>query len=74
MMANVNDSQRVLEIHSYIRGHHAYIDVWTPSIGESLLVKKESTNTKVPRAVAILKEDDIVGHVPQNLAHRFFHF
>ena len=50
-----------------------YKDVCTPSIGEFLLVKRESTNVKDSNAVAIFK-DVIVGHVPRNLASRIFHF
>ncbi len=55
---------QVLEIDSYIRGYHAYTDVWVPMVGESLLVKPEPANAKDKKAVAILKETTIVGHVP----------
>ena len=48
--------------------------VWTPIIGEVLLVKPEPTNDKDSNAVAVLKENVTVGHVPQNLAPRLFHF
>ena len=61
-------------IRSYIRGYHAYIGLWTPAIGEVLLVKPEPTNEKDSNAVAVLKEDSIVGHVPRNLSPRLFHF
>ena len=61
----------VFEIHSYI---HAYIGLWTPTIGEVLLVKPEPTNEKDSNAMAVLKEDSIVGHVPRNLSLRLFHF
>ena len=32
------------------------------------------TNKKDSNAVAVLKEDSIVGHVPRNLSPRLFHF
>ena len=64
----------VFDIHSYIRGYLAYIGLWTPTIGEVLLVKPEPTNEKDSNAVAVLKEDSIVGHVPRNLSPRLFHF
>ncbi len=51
---------QVLEITSYVRGYHAYMEDWTPTIGESLLVKPEPTNAK---AVAVLKDDLVVGHL-----------
>ena len=64
----------VFEIHSYIKGYHAYIGLWTPTIGKVLLVKPEPTNEKDSNAVAVLKEDSIVGQVPRNLSPRLFHF
>lgn len=64
----------VLEINSYIRGYHAYMNIWIPTIGEALLVKPEPTNAKDKTAVAVLKDDVIVGHVPHNLAPRLFQF
>lgn len=65
---------QVLEINSYVRGYHAYMEDWMPTIGECLLVKPEPTNTKDKEAVAVLKDDLIVGHVPHNFASRLFHF
>ena len=61
-------------IPTYVREYHAYIGLCTPTIGEVLLVKPEPTNEKDSNAVAVLKEDSIVGHVPRNLSPRLFHF
>ncbi len=65
---------QVLEINSFIRGYHEYTDVWVPFIGEPLLVKPEPTNAKDNKAVAVMKDSTVVGHVPRNLAPRLFHF
>jgi hypothetical protein len=73
-MASQAVSGSGLEVFDNIRGYHAYIGLWTPTIGEVLLVKPEPTNEKDSNAVAVLKEDSIVGHVPQNLSLRLFHF
>ncbi len=54
-------------MHTWKIGHQQ-------SIGESLLVKPEPTNTKDNKAVAVLKDDLVVGHVPYNLASRLFQF
>ena len=62
--------QLSLEDHHF----HAYMEVWTLTIGEILLVKSEPTNCQDSKAVAILKENVTVGHVPQNIAPRLFHF
>ena len=64
----------VLEIRSYVRGYHAYMDVWTPIQGQILLVRREPTNIKDKNAVGVFLEDVIVGHVPHNLATRFSQF
>ena len=51
-----------LEIHSYVRGYQAYKNVWEPARGKALLVRREPTNPLNKHAVAIYKEDIIVGH------------
>ena len=56
----------VAEFNSYIRGYHVYKDIWTPEIGEVLLLRREPHNIKDKSAVVIMKETDIVGHVPYN--------
>ena len=58
----------VLLINSYIRGYHAYMEVWAPVLDEMLIVKREPTNVADRSAVAVYKEDLVVGHVPFNLA------
>lgn len=60
--------QQDLQINSYIRGYHAYMDLWTPALNEELVLKREPTNKRDSNAVAVLKEDTVVGHIPFNLA------
>ena len=57
-----------LEVSSYVRGYHVYKDYWEPRIGETLLLRREPHNDRDRRAVAVMKEQGIVGHVPQNFA------
>ena len=64
----------VLEICSYVRGYHAYMDIWTPIEGQTLLVRREPTNSEDNNAVGVFLEDVIVGYVPRNLAPRFSQF
>ena len=70
----MENNLQVFEIDSYVRGYHVYMDVWSPVIGETLLVKREPSNVKDQHAVAIVKEDAVVGHVPYNIAPRFSQF
>ena len=44
-------------INSYIRGYHAYMELWTPVQDEILILKREPTNVADRNAVAVLRED-----------------
>ena len=47
---------------------------WTPHFGEVLPVKRELTNEYDRFAVAVLKDGEVVGHVPQALSKETFFF
>ena len=53
---------------SCIRGHHVYQCEWTPVLGEELQCQRESTNANDPYAVAVRKDDNVVGHVPRRIS------
>ena len=66
--------ETVVEFDHYTFGYHDYMDVWTPTIGETLSLHCEPDNPKDTLAVAIMTgEDVIVGHVPE-LFNRQFYF
>ena len=46
---------------SHIRGYHAYMNAWTPEIGEILKTRLEAANVVHRFAVAVEKEGQIVG-------------
>ena len=70
-----NSTLGMAQFDSYIRGYHAYLDTWTPVVGETLLLKREPSNEKKDSsAVTVMKEDIIVGHVPYNIASVIFQF
>ena len=49
--------------------------MWTPVLGQTLLVKREPTNNKDKNAVAVYLEDVVVGDiVPHNIAPCFHNF
>ena len=52
------------EFNSYIRGYHAYKEDWAPTTGEELVLRRELENDKDHYAVAVVKDGEIVGHVP----------
>ena len=63
-----------VDIPSTVRGHHIYKNVWMPRIGEELAVIVEENNEYDRHAVAVTKNDSIVGHVPRELATTLYFF
>ena len=68
-MATVGPELQVVKINSYVRGYHVYLEKWNPVDGVSLLLRRELGNTVNKFADAVvLKQNEIVGHLPFNLA------
>ena len=63
-----------VEFQSYIRGHHVYCSSWTPVIGEELVLKRQPDNEHSKHAVAVVKDGDVVGHVPEFRSKLIFYF
>ena len=59
---------------SVIHGHHVYKDIWTPFIGEVLRVEQETHNVQDRFAVAVVKDNITVGHVPREVSRLVWHF
>ena len=59
-------------LDSGIRGYHVYKDTWDPFEGEILNTKHEIGNVMDKRAVAVLKTEVIVGHLPRENSKVFF--
>ena len=55
-------------IASMVRGYHIYKDIWDALIGEELSCEREGANYADPFAVAIIKDDNVVGHVPRKIS------
>lgn len=64
-----------LEWISYVRGHHVYCQLgWTPVIGELLTLKRQPDNGYDNYAVAVVKNEDVVGHIPKTISRLVSHF
>ena len=61
-------STAVYKMESYVQGYHIYKDIWTAMIGEDLLCEREPFNVVDRYAVAVLKDDTIVGHIPKKIS------
>ena len=61
-------------ISCFVRGYYDYMHMWTPRTGEVLTLQREPQKTVDQHAVAVVKNNLVVGHVPYNLALLFSHF
>ena len=57
-----------------VRGHHVFKRIWTPVVGKVLTVAREAGNTEDRFAVAVAKDDFVVGHVPREFSKLCRHF
>ena len=53
---------------SCIRGHHIYYPVWTSYVEEQLVCIREPLNSIDRFAVAVKKDDSVVGHLPKKIS------
>ena len=63
----MNDGS-AFQFDSYVRGYHAFMNIWGPLLGECLKCMKETTNEVDKHAVAVvhinsLSTNVVVGHV-----------
>lgn len=65
---------RTYAYSSVIRGHYIYKSIWTPVVGETLEARIEENNIHDRFAISVLREDKIVGHVPQEISQLFSSF
>ena len=50
------------ELACCVRGYHVYKTIWAAAVGEVLICRREPTNSADRYAVAVLKEETIIGH------------
>ena len=51
------------EIDSFVKGYHAYKNIWAAKIGETLSTEREPGNLVDKYAVCVKKNNEIVGHL-----------
>ena len=51
-----------------MRGYHAYKDIWTAVVGEELPCQREVGNRVDVFAVAVMRGETVVGHVPKKIS------
>ena len=61
------ESLSIAEIDLFIRGYHVYQAHWILFTG--LLLRREPENAMDKSAVAMIKDCDVVGHIPYNMCN-----
>ena len=51
-----------------MRGYHAYKDTWATVHHEELSCERETGNRVDAFAVAVMKDETVVGHVPKKIS------
>ena len=74
MASQAASGSDVYYLASFVRGLHAYKHIWEPRIGEVLILRREPENCQDKIAVAVMKSDSVVGHVPYEIAAVLSHF
>ena len=64
-------SDEEFQFSSYITGQYWYQHRWTPQIDEELICKHEVDNAHDEFAIAIIKDEMVVGHVPKQISKYF---
>ena len=57
-------SSSSMVIKSVVRGHHVFKEVWRPRGGDKFCLQMEKFNPYDRYAVAIVMDEETVGHVP----------
>ena len=55
-------------VNSMVRGYHVYQEVWEVRIGEVLPCVREVGNRHDPYAIAVKKDELVVGHLPRKIS------
>ena len=59
------------EIECCIRGCHVYQDIWEAAVDEDLVCRPERSNAHDQYAVAVMKNDLVVGHLPSKFSRLY---
>lgn len=54
-----------LDVPSFVRGYHVYRNIWEATVCKNLPCQRELNNRHDPFAVAVLRKETTVGHVPR---------
>ena len=56
-------------VEAMVRGYHVYKDIWAALVGEHLPCRRKTTILADHFAVAIMKGENVVGHIPRKISN-----
>ena len=65
---SISKCSGLFSFNSYIRGFHAYKENWDPILGRRYSGSTEEKNERDEYAVAVVYDDEVVGHIPLRLS------
>ena len=70
------ESELFIQIGSFVKGYHEYMDIWNPVLGEELPLWREPENAVNEQAavVTVLQDSQIIEHIAQPFSSIVFHF
>lgn len=74
MATSVESDEESFQLESSVRGHHVFKSVWTPVVGQLLQVQAETGNSHDAYAIAVILDDNLVGHLPREFSRVAFYF
>ena len=60
--------------NSFVRGYHVYCQQWAATVGDVLSLKPEPENFRDRFAVAVMKNNSVVVHVPKVKSRPVYYF
>ena len=68
MCAKMDAQMEEYEIACCVHGYYVYREIWEAAVGETLICEREPQNGKDRYAVAVKKNETIVGHLPRKIS------
>ena len=62
------DTMEEFERRCSVRGYHVYQTIWDAVVGETLECRRQPLNEHNRYAVAVIKDDVIIGHLPRKVS------
>ena len=62
--------RKMTEISSFVTGHHIYRRIWSPTLGEELVARRNRDNEYDARAIGVYRFGVLVGHAPREIRDR----